>query len=106
MSRHRWFQLSLKSLFLLTLLVATFFAGYTLALKQVERERRHAEMEAQRQAAESRRLGSFFPLVSGPSGFGLAFGDFDGNGRIEQPPDSDCGIIGACRGAEGAREGA
>jgi len=29
-SRH-WFQLSLKSLFLLTLLVATFFAGYTLA---------------------------------------------------------------------------
>ena len=30
----RWFQLSLKSLFGLTLLVATFLAGYTLATKR------------------------------------------------------------------------
>src|SRR5207248_832733 len=39
MSDHRtrrWFQLSLKSLFLLTLLVATFCAGYTLATRQME----------------------------------------------------------------------
>jgi hypothetical protein len=28
---RRWFPLSLKSLFLLTLLAATFFAGYALA---------------------------------------------------------------------------
>ena len=52
---RRWFQLSLKSLFLLTLLVATFFAGYTLATKQAEAERRRAEAEAQ-QAAEAARL--------------------------------------------------
>jgi hypothetical protein len=35
---RRWFQLSLKSLFLLTLLVATFFAGYRLATKQYEQD--------------------------------------------------------------------
>ena len=33
---RRWFQLSLKSLFGLTLLVATFFGGYALATKQAE----------------------------------------------------------------------
>jgi hypothetical protein len=36
---RRWFQLSLRSLFLFTLLVATLFAGYTLATKQTEAER-------------------------------------------------------------------
>jgi hypothetical protein len=46
--RRRWFQLSLKSLFLLVLLVATFFAGYTLRAKQDEAEKLHAEQEAQR----------------------------------------------------------
>jgi hypothetical protein len=40
---RRWFQLSLKSLFLLMLLAATFLAGYTLATKQAEAERRRAE---------------------------------------------------------------
>jgi hypothetical protein len=48
------FQVSLKSLFLLTLLVATFFAGYSLAMKQTERQRRDAELEAQRQVEEAR----------------------------------------------------
>lgn len=51
---RRWFQLSLKSLFLLVLLVATFLAGYTLATKQAEAERRRAEMEAQRALEEAR----------------------------------------------------
>jgi hypothetical protein len=51
---RRWFQLSLRSLFLLTLLVATFFAGYSLATKQAEQERHRAEAEAQRQIEESR----------------------------------------------------
>src|SRR5262245_55376966 len=51
---RRWFQLSLKSLFLLTLLVATFFAGYSLALRQAEAERRRAELEAQRAIEEAR----------------------------------------------------
>ena len=53
----RWFQLSLKSLFGLTLLVATFFAGYSLATKQAEAERRRAEAEAQR-AMEAAQLES------------------------------------------------
>ncbi len=49
----RWFQLSLKSLFGLTLLVATFFAGYALATKQAE-ERLRIEREARQQAEEAR----------------------------------------------------
>src|SRR5262245_49443892 len=52
---RRWFQLSLKSLFLLTLLVATFLGGYMLATKQAEAESRRAELEAQR-AIEAARL--------------------------------------------------
>ena len=51
---RRWFQLSLKSLFLLTLLVATFFAGYSLAMKQTEQKRRQTELEARRQIEEAR----------------------------------------------------
>src|SRR5438309_10237097 len=51
---RRWCQLSLKSLFLLTLIVAAFFAGYSLATKQAEAERRRAELAAQRAADESR----------------------------------------------------
>src|SRR5262245_43717988 len=43
-----WFQLSLKSLFLLILLVATFFAGYSLRAKQEAAERQRAEAEARR----------------------------------------------------------
>jgi hypothetical protein len=57
MSEHasrRWFQLSLKSLFVLTLVVAAFFAGYALALRQAEAERRRAEEEAQRVNEELR----------------------------------------------------
>ena len=53
-TRPRWFQLSLKSLFLLTLLVATFFAGYTVATKQAEAEKRRAEEEAQQAIEEAR----------------------------------------------------
>ena len=51
---RRWFQLSLKSLFLLTLLVATFFAGYTSAMRQADQERRRVQEEAQRQVEEAR----------------------------------------------------
>jgi hypothetical protein len=51
-SRH-WFQLSLKSLFGLTLLVATFFAGYSLATKQAE-ARLRAEREAREKAEADR----------------------------------------------------
>jgi uncharacterized protein YpmB len=52
---RRWFQWSLKSLFVLTLVVAAFFAGYALATRQAEQERRRAELEAQ-QAADAARL--------------------------------------------------
>ena len=52
MSR-RWFQLSLKSLFLVTLLVATFFAGYTLRGKQDE-ETVRAEREARKKVEDER----------------------------------------------------
>ena len=52
--RRCWFQVSLKSLFLLILVVAAFFAGYSLATRQAEAERQRAELEAQRVAEESR----------------------------------------------------
>lgn len=77
---RRWFQLSLKSLFLLVLLVATFFAGYTVATKQAERERRQAEMEAQRQAEEARQQRLF---VAGSNSLGQAILDFDSDGQID-----------------------
>ncbi len=51
-------ELSLKSLFLLTLLVATFVAGYALRVKQEEAERRRAESAAQRAKAEVNRASS------------------------------------------------
>ena len=51
---RRWFQLTLTSLFLLTLVVAAFFGGYSLALKQGEAERHRVEREAQRQVEEAR----------------------------------------------------
>jgi hypothetical protein len=47
--RARWFQLSLKSLFLLMLLVATFFAGYSLALRRAGVDRREAAQVIGRQ---------------------------------------------------------
>ena len=56
----RWFQLSLKSLFLLTLVVAAFFAGYSLATKRggeamrAEQEARSAAEEAAREAEAAR----------------------------------------------------
>ena len=34
--RRRWFQLSLRSIFLLTLIVASFFAGYHTAVRRAE----------------------------------------------------------------------
>jgi hypothetical protein len=67
---RRWFQLSLKSLFLLMLLVATFFAGYSLATKQAEAERKRAELEGQRQAEEARLQD-------------IAVGDFDSDGLLD-----------------------
>ena len=53
---RRWFQLSLKSLFLLVLLVATFLAGYSLTLRQRDEARAEASAaraEAQITAAEA-----------------------------------------------------
>jgi hypothetical protein len=53
---HRWFQLSLRSLFLLTLLVAAYFAGYRTALHQAEdaqAAQREARLSAERAAAEA-----------------------------------------------------
>jgi hypothetical protein len=41
---RRWFQWSLKSLFLVVLLVATFFAGYSLAERRAQ-EAMRAEQE-------------------------------------------------------------
>src|SRR5438105_4081584 len=52
---RRWCQLSLKSLFLLTLVVAAFFAGYSLATKRAEEVMR-AEQEARKGAEESARV--------------------------------------------------
>jgi hypothetical protein len=71
---RRWFQLTLKSLFLLTLLVATYFAGFVMSQKLAEKERREAEeiagaeLEAARTAAElsdvriSLNIGSVTPM--------------------------------------------
>jgi hypothetical protein len=50
----RWFQLSLRSLFLLVLLVATFFAGYSLATKHAKETVREAR-EGQARAEEAAR---------------------------------------------------
>jgi hypothetical protein len=52
--RRRWFQLSLRSLFLLTLLVAAYFAGYRTAVRQAENAQaaeREARLQAEREAA-------------------------------------------------------
>lgn len=51
---RRWFQWSLRSLFLLMLVVAAFFAGYSLARKQAEAEIRRAAEEAREAAEEAR----------------------------------------------------
>ena len=51
---RRWFQLGLKSLFLLTLLVATFLAGYTAATKRAEQAVQAAQ-DGQRSAEEARK---------------------------------------------------
>jgi hypothetical protein len=49
---RRWFQLSLKSLFLLVLLVATFFAGYAMSARLAE-EAIQAERDARLRAQEA-----------------------------------------------------
>jgi hypothetical protein len=52
----RWFQLSLRSIFLLILLVAAYFAGYRTAVRHGEQARqaeREARLEAERSAAEA-----------------------------------------------------
>jgi hypothetical protein len=55
---RRWFQLSLKSLFLLTLLVAAYFAGYRTAVRQAEDAQaaeREARLSAERAATDARK---------------------------------------------------
>ena len=41
--RRRWFQLSLRSLFLLTLVVAVFCTGYSLGERKAQREAQRSE---------------------------------------------------------------
>ena len=56
-TNRRWFQLSLRSLFLLTLLVATFFARYSLAEHRAEASLRAADdrrIRAERELSEVR----------------------------------------------------
>ncbi len=53
--RSRWFQLSLRSLFLVMLVVAAYFAGYRTAARhaeQAQQAERDARLEAERSAAE------------------------------------------------------
>jgi hypothetical protein len=61
--RCRWFQLSLRSLFLLTLVVAVFFAGYSLAERKAQHEAQRAE-EA-RKHDEGKQLGLGIHLYHG-----------------------------------------
>jgi Tfp pilus assembly protein PilN len=54
---RRWFQLSLRSIFLLTLIVAAYFAGYRTAVRQAEQAQqaeREARLQAERSAAEAK----------------------------------------------------
>ena len=62
-----WFQLSLKSLFMLTLVIAAFFAGYSLAerragdaLRAAREAQLLAEKSARQNAADSQRLHALF----------------------------------------------
>ena len=45
---HRWFQLSLRSIFLLMLIVAAYFAGYRTAVRQAERAQAERDGRLQR----------------------------------------------------------
>lgn len=61
-SRRRWFQISLRTLLLLMLLVATYFGGYSTAKRQVEqalRDERTARtaQEAELKQAQAAELG-------------------------------------------------
>lgn len=58
--RHdrRWYQFGLKSLFLLTLIVAVFFAGFLQGERRAEREalrREQAQEELRKLAADAQR---------------------------------------------------
>jgi hypothetical protein len=60
-NRHytrRWFQLSLRSIFLLMLVVAAYFAGYRTAVRQAEQAQQaeqEARLQAEREAAKAKR---------------------------------------------------
>jgi hypothetical protein len=45
-SNRRWFQFSIRGLFVLMLLVATYFAGFVTSQKLAEKARREAEAKA------------------------------------------------------------
>jgi hypothetical protein len=45
--RRRWFQVSLKTLFWLTLIIAAFFAGYGVAERRAEKELERARVEGE-----------------------------------------------------------
>jgi len=53
-TRRRWFQLSLRSIFLLTLIVAAYFAGYRTAVHHVE-QAQEAERAARKLAEDARQ---------------------------------------------------
>ena len=44
---RRWFQVSLRSIFLLMLIVAAYFAGYHTAVLQAERAEQEARLQAE-----------------------------------------------------------
>jgi hypothetical protein len=59
-SRRRWFQISLRSIFLVTLFVAACLARYRSAIRQIEQAQqaaRDASVEAQKAREEAKRLG-------------------------------------------------
>jgi hypothetical protein len=51
---RRWFQFSLRSLLLLMLLVATYFAGFVTSQKLAEKGRREAEEKAAAELAAAK----------------------------------------------------
>ena len=70
--RRHWYQVSLRSQFLLTLLVATFLAGYTTAMRQVEQALR-TEREAAQRAANEARLAEELAAKRSEQAVGAAF---------------------------------
>jgi hypothetical protein len=70
---RRWLSFSLRSLFLLVLIVATYFAGWRSATWTAEREKAEAARKAVEESRSARPLKG---LVSVSIGSGLVLGGF------------------------------